>query len=171
MVFWCQLESNLASQIHQNRRTIRAKMPSHVKVFLDEFLINFSSILGPNFHPPNLQKPSFSLRKNEVFSKNHLLKITSFRVRFCKPTCLNFGSQNPSKSSKNRSPRGMKNLMNFYFDFWSVFDRFGFPLGGQDGPKLNQKPNKKGCEKTSKNEARLKAVLDPQKTISRCQKA
>jgi hypothetical protein len=99
--------------------------------------------------PPEPSKTFIFLRKNEVFSKNHLLKITSFKVRFCKPTCLNFGSQNPSKSSKNRSPRGIEKLINFGFEVWSICDRFWLPLVNQDGPKLNQKPNKKGCEKTS----------------------
>ena len=99
--------------------------------FLHRFFIDFSSQLRLTGSP----KSKFFLRKNKVFSKKRLSKITSISASILVPTCLHVGIQN------QRS-----------FDFWrfreafkissflgSVFNRFWVRLGLQYGPILGAK--------------------------------
>ena len=58
------------------------------------------------------------------------------------PTWLHFPSKNPPKSFKNPIPRGIQKLIDFCFDFWSIWAPFWEPswshVGHQDAPKTPQ---------------------------------
>ena len=58
--------------------------------FLHRFFIDFWSQLRPTGSP----KSKFFLRKNKVFSKNRLSKITSTSASILVPTCVHVGLQN-----------------------------------------------------------------------------
>ena len=89
--------------------------------FFDRFLLPTS--------PP---KPQKSLKLDgfyKVFCKMGLSKLTSIFDAILVPTCFHFASQNPSKPLQKPTPRGIKKLIDFCFDFL-----FLFHFGSQVGP-------------------------------------
>ena len=81
-----QSASGMLSVIHE--KSMPRCLPK-LSSFFDRFWID----LGNQLRPPDPSKSRFFHRKNEVFSKNCLLKITSILNPFWRPTCL----QNQSK--------------------------------------------------------------------------
>ena len=96
-----------------------------------DFLIDFCSQL----RPPGSQKSVFFLRKNKVFSKNGLSKITSISASILVPTCLHVGLQNRRFSDFWRFQEAFK-ISSF---FASIFYRFWLRLGLQHGAILGAK--------------------------------
>ena len=75
-------------------------------------------------------------------SKNRFLRVTSILAPFWRPTCLHFASKIRQKSLRNPILRGIKILIVFGFDFYSILVLFGGPswghVGRQDAPKTPQ---------------------------------
>ena len=112
--------------------------------FLHRFFIDFSSQLRPTGSP----KSRFFLRKNKVFSKKHLSKITSISASILVPTCLHVGLQNRRFFEIMYGlPRGLQNFILFRIDFLSILGPSWPPtwghLGGQDGSKFEKMSPKK----------------------------
>ena len=76
------------------------------------------------------------------FSKNRLSKLVWIFDAIWVPTWPHFGLQNPPSSLKNPIPRGIQKLIDFCFDFWSIWAPFGGPswghVGHKDAPKTPQ---------------------------------
>ena len=106
--------------------------PSHPNFVLgsifDPFWLSTSTPWIPQNH-------WFFLRKNEVFGKNRLWKITSIFARSWRPTCLHFAPQNPENRLKIEPQEASK----FCLFFASIFDRFWLRFGGQVGAMLATK--------------------------------
>ena len=99
--------------------------------FLSRFFIDFSSQLRPTGSP----KSRFFLRKNKVFSKNGLSKITSISASILVPTCLHVALQNRRFSDFWR----FQEVFKISCFFASIFCRFWLRLGLQHGPILGAK--------------------------------
>ena len=99
--------------------------------FLHRFFIDFSSQLRPTGSP----KSKFFLRKNMVFSKKRLSKITSISASILVPTCLHVGLQNRRFSEILAFQEAFK-ISSF---FASIFYRFWACLGFQHGAILGAK--------------------------------
>ena len=80
----------------KNRSKIDPKMHSILASIFYRFLIEFSSQL----RPPEPSKSLFSLRKNNVFSKNRLSKLTSIFDPILAPTWPHFGIEHRPKSHR-----------------------------------------------------------------------
>ena len=98
---------------------------------LHRFWIDFCSQLRPNGSPKSL----FFLRKNKVFSKKRLSKITSISASILVPTCLHVGLQNQRFSEITAFQEAFKNSSFFA----SIFYRFWVRLGLQHGAILGAK--------------------------------
>ena len=99
--------------------------------FLHRFFIDFSSQLRPTGSP----KSRFFLRKNKVFSKKRLSKITSISASILVPTCLHVGLQNRRFFEIMAFQEAFK-ISSF---FASIFYRFWVRLGLQHGAILGAK--------------------------------
>ena len=91
--------------------------------FFDRFLIDFWSQL----RPPEPSKSLFFLRKNTVFSKHRLSKLGSIFDAILVPTWLQFAFPNFLQSFKNLTPRDLKILIDFGFDFFVILGPFRVP--------------------------------------------
>ena len=137
------LEGQDGSQIHQKSIKIEFPRPSvsasfFISIF-DRFLLSTST--------PGSQKSVLFLRKNKVFSKNRLSKITSISASILVPTCLHVGLQNRRFSDFWRFQEAFK-ISSF---FASIFYRFWVRLGLQHGAILGAKAaqnSKKWSHKT-----------------------
>ena len=113
-----------------------------LRPFFDRFLIDFCSQLRP-------QKAKRSLKFcwfYNVFCKMGLSKLTSIFDAILVPTCLHFASQNPSKPLQKPTPRGIKKLIEFCFDFCLIFAPFRKPSwtirGARWPPKISLRRSK-----------------------------
>ena len=134
------LEAQDGSQIDQ-KSSFRGLLFPHR--FLYRFFIDFYSQL----RPPGSQKTIVFLRKNKVFSKKRLSKITSISASILVPTCLHVGLENRRFSDFWRFQEAFK-ISSF---FASIFYRFWLRLGLQHGAILGAKTpqdSKKWLQKT-----------------------
>ena len=102
--------------------------------FLDRALIDFDSQLGP----PGPSKSWFSLRENDVFSKNACWSKHRFRSRFWLQDASILLPQTHQNPSKNRS----REASTFKSIWKSIFTRLGLLPGSQEGPKTAPR----GCQ-------------------------
>ena len=125
--------------------------------FLHRFFIDFSSQLRPTGSP----KSRFFLRKNKVFSKKRLSKITSISASILVPTCLHVALQNRRFSDFWRFQEAFKISCFFASNFY----RFWLRLGLQHGAILGAKTPQNRFKKLSRSSQKLsgsspRAVLD-----------
>ena len=114
---------------NQSNSSFRALLFPHR--FLYRFFMDFCFQL----RPPGSQKSMFFLRKNKVFSKKRLSKITSISASILVPTCLHVGLQNRRFSEIMAFQEAFK-ISSF---FASIFYRFWVRLGLQHGSILGAK--------------------------------
>ena len=123
------------TKMHQ--KSMPRGTPSWTSNF-DRFLIGFCFQLGPR----GCQKSVFFQRKNEVFSKNRLSKITSISASILVPTCLHVALQNRRFSDFWRFQEAFKISCFFGIDFLSILAPSWPPtwghLGSQDGSKFEK---------------------------------
>ena len=93
--------------------------------YLERFLLDFCSQLGPP--EPNLALAGSLQMRFFVFSEKSIFDPILV------PTWLDFGTQNPPKSTQRSIPRGIKKLMHFCIDFQLIFDRFWRPTWSHVG--------------------------------------
>ena len=132
-------------------------MPSHVKMFLDKFLINFSSIFGPNFHPQNLQKPLFSFGKWGFFKKSPFednIVLSSILEANLPPFLVSKSTKILQKSEPKRHWKIDQFWLRSLIDFRSMLAPFARPSWTQVEPKTEQK-------KDAKKHQKLKHVWRP----------
>ena len=90
---------------------------------------------------PKWHQKSMSTSKGH-FSKNRPSKLVSIIDAIWVPTWPRFGLQNPPTSTQNPIPRGIQKLIDFCFDFVSIWAPFWEPswnhVGYQDAPKTPQ---------------------------------
>ena len=67
------------------------------------------------------------------FLKRRLSELTSIFDPILVPTWLDFGTQNPPKSTQKSIPRGIKKMMHFCIDFWAILAPFWDPSWGHVG--------------------------------------
>ena len=99
--------------------------------FLHRFFIDFCSQLRPT----GSSKSKFFLRKNKVFSKKRLSKITSISFSILVPTCHHVGPLKRKFFEIMEFQEAFK-ISSF---FASIFYRFLVRLGLQHGPILGAK--------------------------------
>ena len=113
--------------------------------FLHRFFIDFCSQLRPT----GSQKTEFFLRKNNVFSKKRLSKITSISASILVPTCLHVGLQNRRFSEIMAFQEAFKISSFLGIDFLSILGPSWPPtwahLGGQDGSKSEKMDSQNFC--------------------------
>ena len=92
---------------------------------------------------PNSTSRTFKIlvfpKENKGFWIIRLSKLASIFDAIWMPTCLHFAFQNPPKSFRNLIPRGIQKLIDFGFDFWSIWAPCWEPswshVAHQDAPK------------------------------------
>ena len=123
MPTWPQLAPQLGAKIHpkavQEPSKIHPKSHLNFDRLLDRLLIDFWSVFGLNLDAFDPKKLHFSLGKY-YFLKTRLSELTSIFDPILVPTWLDFGTQNPPKSTQKSIPRGIKKMMHFCIDFLSI---------------------------------------------------
>ena len=138
--FW---RAKMAPKSIKNRSKLSFQAFLFPHRFLHRFFIDFSSQLRPTGSP----KSMFFLRKNNVFSKTRLSKITSISASILVPTCLHVGLQNRRFSEIMAFQEAFK-ISSF---FASIFYRFWVRLGLQHGAILGAKTAQNSKKMGSKN--------------------
>ena len=106
--------------------------------FLHRFFIDFSSQLRPTGSP----KSMFFLKKNKVFQKKRLSKITSISASILVPTCPHVGLQNQKFSEIMAFQEAFKISSFFASIFYRFWVRLGLQHGAILGVKTAQNPKK-----------------------------
>ena len=101
-------------------------------------MIDFCSQL----RPPGSQKTIVFLRKNKVFSKKRLSKITSISASILVPTCLHVALENRRFSDFWRFQEAFKISCFFASIFYRFWLRLGLQHGAILGAKTPQNPKK-----------------------------
>ena len=122
--------------------------------FLHRFFIDFSSQLRPTGSP----KSRFFLRKNKVFSKKRLSKITSISASILVPTCLHVALQNRRFSDFWRFQEASK-ISSFFVSFFSILGPSWPPTWGHLGSQLGAKREPRASKIESKRRLELKTRI------------
>ena len=99
--------------------------------FSDRCLLDFCSQLLP----PKSEKSSPRCSESTIFERTAVQVNIDFDTILV-PTWLPFGSKNRIKTVQKSSPRGIKKVIDFCIDFWTILAPFGMPSWGHVGVML-----------------------------------
>ena len=129
---------NLASKIHQNPWKIDAKRPSQVELL---FKMIFDGFLVPTSTSRTFKIIVFPIEKQGSSKKSSFEVGIDFWCHL-DANLPPFSFQNQPKSHKHQVPRGIQKLINFGFDFLSIWAPFWEPswnhVAHQNAPKTPQ---------------------------------